>query len=95
MPATDVELADRMRAIMLLGPLDTLRRFDISVDSARCNVRGTLGGAGRFAAAPGFWSFLLGGPLTAFELGGDRMTGPPNLRLTESHSSGKRAEKLQ
>lgn len=58
-PDRVVDVADLMRAIALLGPLETLRRCICSVDNARCSVRLLLGGAGRFVAAPGFCSRLL------------------------------------
>lgn len=93
-PENEVEVADLISAMALLGPLETLLRCCWSVDSARCKVLLGFRGAGRWAAAPGFCSRLLAERLDDFDFGGDTMTGPPSLRLIESHSSGKRAEKL-
>lgn len=93
-PDTDVDVADLNSAIVLLGPLETLRRCSCSVDRARCSVLLELSGAGRFVAAPGFCSFLLEDRFRALDLTGDTITGPPSLRLIASHRSGNRAEKL-
>ena len=49
----DVEVAERMRAIILLGPLETLRRC-CSVDSARWSVLGVLLMPTRLVDSPGF-----------------------------------------
>lgn len=39
-----VEVADRKRAMALLGPLEILLRFCCSVERARCNVFRAFGG---------------------------------------------------
>lgn len=46
------------------------------------------------ATAPGLGERLLDGRFRTFGLVGFTMTGPPNLRLIESHSSGSLWEKL-
>lgn len=51
-------------------------------------------GVGRFVAAPGFCSRLLGTRFRPRDLDEGAITGPPSLRLIESHTSGSRAEKL-
>lgn len=87
-PGKEVVVADRIRAIMLLGPLEILRRDCCSVESALCNVLVGCPDTERFATAPGFGDCLLDGRLEVLGLEGFTMTGPPNLRLIESQSSG-------
>lgn len=92
-PGTDVVFAQRISAIILLGPLETLRLDCCSVDNARCRVLG-LPGVGRLVTAPGFCSCLLDDLLEFLDMEGLIMTGPPSFRLMESQSSGSRCEKL-
>lgn len=86
MLGTEADVADRINAIMLLGPRDTLRRCNWSVDSALCKVRCGFIVDGRLAAAPGFCSFLLEERFCDLEFAVETMTGPPSFRLIESHN---------
>lgn len=81
-------VADRISAIILLGPLETLRRDCCSVESALCNVLVGCPDTERFATVPSFGDRLLDDRRKALGLEGFMMTGPPNLRLIESQSSG-------
>lgn len=51
-------------------------------------------GPTRLVASPGFWSLLLETRRRVLDLEIGAMTGPPSLRLIESHISGNLAEKL-
>lgn len=93
-PGKEVDVAERIRAIILPGPLETLRRDCCSVESARCNVLGGWPDAERLATEPGLGERLLEERRRALGLDGFTITGPPNLRLIESHSSGSLCEKL-
>lgn len=94
-PGMLADVADLKSAIALLGPLDTLRR-DCSLNNA-FSMFFVAGLEGRFAAAPGLVSDLLVDTEDegfALGWGGAIITGPPSLRLIESHISGSRAAKL-
>lgn len=93
-PGITVWLADRKRAIVAAGPRETLRRLR-STERARSRVLclSRFAAAGRFIGAPGFDNDAEVS-LVAFSFGGDCATGPPSLRLRESHGPGSRAEKL-
>ncbi len=70
-------------------------RLSRSFERIWSRLRQAFGRAGRFVAAPGFWNGLFAGTDDFLAWGlGEAMTGPPNLRVSETHSSGKRAEKL-
>jgi hypothetical protein len=94
MLGTEADVADRINAIMLLGPRDTLRRCNWSVDRALCKVRCGFIVDGRLVAVPGFCSFLLDERFCDLEFD-EMITGPPSFRLIASHSCGMRAEKLR
>lgn len=93
-PGITVVLADRMSAMAAAGPRETLRLLR-STESARSRVLSLslFGTAARFKGAPGFGLAAAKG-FVGFSLGGDCATGPPSLRLRESHGPGSRAEKL-
>jgi hypothetical protein len=87
-------VADLIKAIALLGPLDMLRRSRSSV-STRCRLLRGLAGTGRFVAAPGREGALEKlEALESFGLGGETTTGPPSFLLIIAHRSGRREEKL-
>jgi hypothetical protein len=93
-PGITVWLADRNRAMVAAGPRETLRLLR-STERARSRVLSLsrFKAVGRFIGAPGFGLTAEVG-FAAFALGGDWETGPPSLRLRESHGPGRRAEKL-
>lgn len=95
-PGIVAEVADRINAMVLLGPRETLRR-DCSLNRALSIVFEAVDGSlGLLAAAPGFGfaSDKRAGCLGVFGFSDGLMTGPPSLRLMESQSSGKRVAKL-
>ncbi len=88
-------VADLIKAIALLGPLDMLRRSRSSV-STRCKLLRGLTGTGLLVAAPGREGALEKlATLESFGLGGETTTGPPSFLLMIAHRSGRREEKLQ
>lgn len=91
-PGIAVALAERSSAIVPDGPLETLRLMR-SLESTRWRFLSfsLLVAVTRFAGAPGFGLDVA--TVVAFSLGAC-ITGPPSLRLMESQSSGRRAEKL-
>jgi len=88
-------VADLIKAIALLGPLDKLRRSRSSV-STRCKLLRGFSGTGRLVAAPGReGAFEKLAALESFGFGGETTTGPPSFLLIIAQRSGSREEKLQ
>ena len=91
---TAVVVADRMRAMTLPGPRDTLRLECCSLDRARWRLRGFLDLEGltvRLVAAPGRSNLAAG--LLGFFFSAI-WTGPPSFLLTDFEIVGSRDEKL-
>lgn len=98
LPKEAVAVAERINAIAVGGPRDTLRRACSSLERARSKVRLDLAGfacTGRFVAVPGLDARLTGfGVRANFDTSPETIFGPPNLRLIDLQVSGSRAEKL-
>ena len=97
-PGTTVLLAERIKAMAVAGPWDTLRRLR-STDRARSKRRllSRLEAEDtRLTGAPGLALVMPVGfaAAEALGLGGDCAMGPPSLRFRASQGLGRRAEKL-
>ena len=94
-PGTVGIVADLIKDMALLGPLDTLRRSRSSVRT-RCKLLQGFTGIGRLVAAPGRdGAFEKLADLESFGRGGETTTGPPSVLLMTAHRSGSRDEKLR